>query len=120
MRERPDRRITLDRIDKAQRDRAFILNLSGQGLTALPEAIGQLTQLLVLDLSRNQLTALPEAIGQLTQLQWLDLNDNALTALPEAIGQLTQLQRLDPLSQPIDRPAGGHRPADATTAALPQ
>jgi internalin A len=71
-----------------------LLNLSGNQLTALSEAIGQLTQLQELDLSGNQLTALPEAIGQLTQLQRLDLSGNQLTALPEAIGQLTQLQRL--------------------------
>ena len=46
----------------------------GHGLTELPEAIGQLSQLQTLDLSDNQLSALPEAIGQLSQLQSLDLS----------------------------------------------
>jgi len=71
------------------------LRLMGLGLTALPEAVGQLTELKTLDLGGNQLIALPEAIGQLTQLQGLDLSHNRLTALPEAIGQLTQLQYLN-------------------------
>jgi internalin A len=70
------------------------LSLSGRDLTALPEWLGQLTQLQSLDLSNNQLTALPEWLGQLTQLQSLDLWANQLTALPESLGQLTQLQSL--------------------------
>ena len=32
-----------------------------------------------LDLSNLGLTALPESIGQLTNLEWLDLNGNQLT-----------------------------------------
>jgi internalin A len=83
-----------ERIDQAQRDRASQLDLSAQGLTALPEAIGQLTRLPRLDLSRNPLTVIADAIGQLTQLQELNLSLNQLRALPEAIGQLTRLQKL--------------------------
>jgi internalin A len=68
--------------------------LSGQGLTIVPEALGQLLQLQELDLHDNQLTAVPEVLGQLTQLQWLSLAGNQLTAVPEVLGQLTQLQWL--------------------------
>jgi internalin A len=71
------------------------LDLSGRGLTELPAAFDQLSQLQGLDLSGNQLSALPEAIGQLSHLQALALGANQLSALPEAIGQLSQLQRLD-------------------------
>jgi Leucine-rich repeat (LRR) protein/GTPase SAR1 family protein len=72
-----------------------VLDLSGNELTSLPEAIAALTQLQELDLSHNQLTAVPEAIAALTQLQTLDLSYNQLTAVPEAIADLTQLQVLD-------------------------
>ncbi|WP_445633307.1 hypothetical protein NSTC745_04956 [Nostoc sp. DSM 114161] len=83
------------RIEKAQREGAIELDLSGLELTEVPEAIASLTQLQTLNLTRNQLTALPEAIASLTQLQQLDLSRNQLTALPEAIASLTQLQVLD-------------------------
>jgi internalin A len=88
------------KIAAARQSGAKELNLSGgrddktPKLTALPESLGQLTQLQSLDLSNNQLTALPEWLGQLTQLQSLNLSFNGLTALPEWLGQLTQLQSL--------------------------
>ncbi len=56
-------------IGRARRSETTKLNLSGKGLTQLPEALWQLTQLQGLDLSGNQLTTVPEALGQLTQLQ---------------------------------------------------
>ncbi|MFN6499846.1 MAG: COR domain-containing protein [Nostoc sp. DedQUE01] len=83
------------RIEKAQREGAKELNLSGMELTEVPEAIASLTQLQQLDLSSNQLTILPEAIASLTQLQELNLYSNQLTILPEAIASLTQLQELN-------------------------
>ena len=55
------------------------------GLTALPEAIGELTSLTTLDLSVNQLTVLPEAIGELASLTTLDVSGNPLTYPPPAV-----------------------------------
>ena len=72
----------------------WALLLGGNQLTAVPEALGKLTNLKELYLSSNQLTALPDAIGKLTHLQRLDLRDNQLTALPDALGKLTQLKEL--------------------------
>ena len=46
------------------------------------------------DLPGNQLTALPESLGQLTQLQSLYLSDNQLTALPESLGRCQRLKGL--------------------------
>jgi len=71
------------------------LNLTNNQLTTLPEWLGQLTQLQSLNLSHNQLTALPESLGQLTHLRSLNLSRNQLTALPEWLGQLTQLRWLN-------------------------
>ena len=70
------------------------LDLSDQGLTVLPAAIGGLTALTRLYLHSNQLTSLPAAIGDLTALITLVLRHNQLTSLPEAIGGLTTLTTL--------------------------
>lgn len=70
------------------------LDLSNNLLTELPESLRQLKQLQSLKLSRNQLTTLPDWLGQLTLLQSLKLNENQLTALPERLCRLTQLQSL--------------------------
>ena len=81
-------------IEEVRHIGATRLSLTGLGLKALPESLGQLTQLQTLDLSGNALTALPDWLGQLMQLQELDLRLNRLTALPESLGRLTQLQAL--------------------------
>ena len=84
-----------EKIADALRAGATELNLGRMQLTALPESLGQLTQLQTLNLNNNQLTTLPEWLGQLTQLQTLILSNNQLTALPKSLGQLTQLQTLE-------------------------
>jgi internalin A len=84
----------LQQIEKAARDGAIELNLSGNQLTALPHEIGELTKLTTLNLWRNQLTALPPEIGKLTHLTTLNLWSNQLTALPPEIGELTNLTAL--------------------------
>ena len=71
------------------------LDLSYMGLTEIPEAIANLTQLQSLNLSDNQITEIPEAIANLTQLQELNLRNNQITESPEAIANLTQLQELN-------------------------
>jgi internalin A len=81
-------------IEKAARDKKTTLDLSGNQLTTLPEAIAQLSNLSGLDLSGNQLTTLPEAIAQLSNLRVLYLRNNQLTTLPEAIAQLSHLRVL--------------------------
>lgn len=82
------------RIQEARKHRPDILDLSGLGLTEVPESVTQLSKLRRLSLAGNQLTIVPEFIGQLSQLDWLFLEDNQLTALPESIGHLSQLEWL--------------------------
>lgn len=82
------------RIEKVRKDNNTLLDLSGLGLTELPESIAQLTQLERLSIHDNQLTELPEFIFQLSQLKVLIAGNNQLTNLPESIGQLSQLSKL--------------------------
>jgi len=84
----------LARIAQATKENATELDLSRLGLTELPEAIGQLSQLNRLFLHNNQLTSLPKSLGQLKQLKTLRLDSNHLKSLPDALGQLTQLEEL--------------------------
>ena len=81
-------------IDEAARDERDTLDLSEEGLTALPPEIGQLQNLRTLALNKNRLAALPPEIGQLQNLRTLALNQNQLTALPPEIGQLRNLRGL--------------------------
>ncbi|MFS0516698.1 COR domain-containing protein [Nostoc sp. UIC 10607] len=82
-------------IEKAARDKATTLDISGKDLTTLPAEIGQLSNLSHLDLSYTQLTTLPAEIAQLSNLSHLDLSYNQLTTLPAEIGQLSNLKQLD-------------------------
>jgi len=70
------------------------LRLNDNQITALPENIGNLTNLTSLFLYSNQLTTLPKSIGDLTFLEDLLLSENHITALPENIGKLTNLRSL--------------------------
>ena len=85
----------LQKIERATRDGATVLNLRGNQLTTLPPEIGELANLTELNLSVNQLTALPPEITKLTNMTEFDLGDNQLTTLPPEIIELTRLTTLD-------------------------
>jgi hypothetical protein len=70
------------------------LGLYQQGLTSLPETIGQLANLQKIWLSGNKLSSLPGTIGQLKSLTTLDLSYNQLSSLPVTIGELKSIQIL--------------------------
>ncbi|HWB04843.1 MAG TPA: COR domain-containing protein [Verrucomicrobiales bacterium] len=81
-------------IEAARLSRAKELDLSGMGLTELPESLGKLTQLEELNLYSNELTALPESLSQLTQLRKLRLFQNKLSSVPESFRGLKNLRLL--------------------------
>lgn len=96
-----------------------VLNLSGRGLTKVPEyvfnetnieelnlannlldgslqsQVGHLQNLKVLNLSNNKFTGVPAEVGQLKNLEVLDLSDNQLTGLPYELGNLSKLKLLN-------------------------
>ena len=71
------------------------LDLSGLGITRLPDSLREPRQLKQLDLSRNNLTWLPDWISNLPQLQHLYVNGNDLRDLPDTIGALADLETID-------------------------
>jgi Leucine-rich repeat (LRR) protein len=72
-----------------------ILYLDNNQITAIPDAIGNLTNLQKLSLRDNKITTIPDAIGRLTNLQFLYLDNNQITEIPDAIDSLTELLKLD-------------------------
>ncbi|KAG9333392.1 hypothetical protein JZ751_012702 [Albula glossodonta] len=71
-----------------------VLNASNNKLGALPESIGQLTDLMDLDVSCNEITTLPPHVGRLKSLRELSVRRNFLCALPEELAELP-LVKLD-------------------------
>ena len=74
------------------------LNLSGDYLTQIPEAIGNLSKLDTLILNNqqgnNEITAIPDGFCNLTSLKYFDISSNNISALPENFGNLTKLETL--------------------------
>jgi Leucine-rich repeat (LRR) protein len=77
-----DEQELIEIIKQTARDRRITLNLSGEGITAIPIEIEKLTSLHVLNLSNNQITAIPIEIEKSTNLQELNLSNNKITAIP--------------------------------------
>jgi len=97
-------------------DSLEILNLSGNALSSLPNALTRLHRLKVIFCSDNRFTHVPEVLGECPQLEmigfkanridhlpasslpkrlrWLILTDNLLGELPPELGQRTCLQKL--------------------------
>jgi hypothetical protein len=91
----------VEAVTVAEKGRAVKLYLQEGGITEIPDAIGQLTELRVLhvygdrELKLPLLTKVSPAISKCTKLEELLLNNNELTTLPP---DLTKLQNIKNLS----------------------
>ena len=83
-------------VRRVERGETTVLDLSGEDIAALPEALGDLEDLEELVLWRcSNLAALPESLGRLGNLRALDLSEcSRLSALPASIGSLRALESL--------------------------
>lgn len=75
-------------------DRLERLNLDNNRLEALPDWIGQLSQLRYLSLPNNQLWQLPDTLDQLVNLEHIDLSNNRFSQFPLMVCRLSQLKEL--------------------------
>ena len=94
----------LRRIEEAARCNSKRLDLSWQGLTAIPTEIFQLQNLTSLYLYNNQIVEIPDAIAQLQNLTMLDLRNNQIVEMPSGIEKLTKLKKLDLRGNPLPIP----------------
>jgi internalin A len=107
------------RIEEARKSKATELDLSGERLSQLPEALGQLSQLQWLYLHGNQLTTVPETFQHLTSLRDLYLHGNEALGLPVEVLGPTRQDMPRKQAQPVKpsdileyyfRVRGGRRP----------
>jgi Leucine-rich repeat (LRR) protein len=88
--------IDIEAEQDASRQDGNVLNLSGRGLTNVPNEVFLMKDLVELNLSDNRLTgALPSEIKELENLRILKVSSNQMTGLPAEIGQLNNLEILD-------------------------
>ncbi|PXW96117.1 leucine rich repeat (LRR) protein [Sphaerotilus hippei] len=84
---------TLERLRRGALAGAVRLDLDHAGLSTLPpEVFGLADTLEVLNLSGNALDALPEALPRLHRLRVLFCSDNPFTELPEVLGRCASLE----------------------------
>ncbi|GLJ20114.1 hypothetical protein SUGI_0365060 [Cryptomeria japonica] len=73
-----------------------VLDLSGTGISSLPDCVGNLKLLRVLNLSETKISEVPECVKNNKSLRFLDISlCPNLERLPEWIGELNCLEYLD-------------------------
>lgn len=75
-------------------DKLTELELSGCGLSSVPEQVDELGELKTLNLGNNNLSLLPEWLDASSPIVTLILNDNEFTTLPPQLLTMSQLQNL--------------------------
>lgn len=82
-------------IDKNNRTKYEVLDLSNLGLKAIPDSVFSLRHLRTLSLTNNKITEIHPSIIELDKLEILGMNYNELSSLPHWIGKLKSVKSLD-------------------------
>ena len=98
------RKEAVRRIEQAAEKKLKELNLFRLGLEELPLEIVECTHLTELYFSGNEITSIPEALGQLSNLKGLLLLNNQIAEIPEAIRSMKNLEELDLRGNPVPIP----------------
>uniref|UniRef100_A0A673MQA7 Leucine-rich repeat protein SHOC-2 n=1 Tax=Sinocyclocheilus rhinocerous TaxID=307959 RepID=A0A673MQA7_9TELE len=78
------------------------VDLQGNVLTTLPEAVGNMQHLISIDLSRNKLRVFPERLTDVSSLQHISVEGNQITELPmEKLSLMPALKSVDVRSNPL-------------------
>lgn len=86
---------TLEAGDISRLSKLEHLNLLGNQLRALPDDVGNLTNLHEMEIAGNRLTHLPGGICKLQHLRRLNVECNDLVELPEGIGDMVACQEIN-------------------------
>ncbi|XP_016141053.1 leucine-rich repeat-containing protein 20-like [Sinocyclocheilus grahami] len=78
------------------------VDLQGNVLTTLPEAVGNMQHLISIDVSRNKLRVFPERLTDVSSLQHISVEENQITELPmEKLSLMPALKSVDVRSNPL-------------------
>lgn len=78
------------------------LDLSGNGITSLPENFSSFKSLKYLDLGYNKISKLPNDFGNIEALETFRLYHNPLKKLPQSFSMLFNLKKLDLFNLPLE------------------
>ncbi|XP_051529609.1 leucine-rich repeat-containing protein 20 [Myxocyprinus asiaticus] len=78
------------------------LDLQGNLLTTLPEAVGDMQHLIRINLSKNRLSVFPDRLMDVSSLEDISVEGNQITELPmEKLSAMPALKSLDVRSNPL-------------------
>ncbi|XP_040923227.1 leucine-rich repeat-containing protein 20 isoform X2 [Toxotes jaculatrix] len=79
------------------------LDLQGNALTKLPDAVGEMEHLTSINLANNSFSVFPEKLAEIATLERINLEGNRITEIPlEKLSAMPALKWLNVKSNPLD------------------